>query len=139
MSGLPNICLVGEQPYSSLPEWLAQWDVCVIPFKITPLTAATDPVKVYEMLAAGRPIVATPMDELADLANRGLVRLAATAKDMIAQLQASCAEDDDTRRAERRRFAAETAGPIAERTWYAQAACRFHGRRSWWSHTTTSS
>ena len=107
LSGLPNICLVGEQPYSSLPDWLAQWDVCVIPFKITPLTAATDPVKVYEMLAAGRPIVATPMDELVDLASRGLVRLAATAEDMIAQVQAACAEDNDTRRTERRRFAAE--------------------------------
>lgn len=62
-----NIHFKGELPYSAVPEMVASFDVCLIPFKITPLTLATNPVKVYEYLAAGRPVVATQLPELTSL------------------------------------------------------------------------
>ncbi len=65
--GQPNIYFKGELPYSVVPEMVASFDVCLIPFKITPLTLATNPVKIYEYLAAGRPVVATPLPELTSL------------------------------------------------------------------------
>ena len=63
-AGLKNIHLLGEKPYSELPKYLSNFDVCLIPFKRTPLTDATNPVKMYEYLAAGKPIVSTRLDEL---------------------------------------------------------------------------
>lgn len=59
-----HVRLLGEKPYAELPQWLAQFDVCLIPFKINPLTLATNPVKVYEYLSAGKPVVSTDLPEL---------------------------------------------------------------------------
>ena len=70
----------GEQPYALVPGWLHRFDVAIIPFKRTPLTEATNPVKAYEMLAAGKPIVSVPIPEVVALGP--LVRLAATAAEM---------------------------------------------------------
>jgi len=64
LSGLENVYLLGEKPYSEIPKYLSHFDVCLIPFKHTPLTDATNPVKMYEYLSAGKPIVATKLDEL---------------------------------------------------------------------------
>jgi len=64
IKALPNVEMVGEVEYSLLPSYLARFDVCIIPFKITELTKATNPVKVYEYLCAGRPVVSTPLPEL---------------------------------------------------------------------------
>ncbi|MGQ9835824.1 MAG: glycosyltransferase, partial [Thermoanaerobaculaceae bacterium] len=61
---LPNVKLLGEKPYGEIPEWVAQMDVLIIPFKKTPLTDATNPVKFYEIMAAGKPLVSVPLPEL---------------------------------------------------------------------------
>jgi glycosyltransferase involved in cell wall biosynthesis len=73
---LPNVSMPGEQPYALLPGWLHGFDVAIVPFKRTPLTEATNPVKAYEMLAAGKPIVSVPIPEMVALGS--LVRLAST-------------------------------------------------------------
>lgn len=60
-----NIKLLGEKPYKNLPEYLADFDVCLIPFDTsTDLIKATNPVKFYEYLSAGKKIVATEIPEL---------------------------------------------------------------------------
>jgi glycosyltransferase involved in cell wall biosynthesis len=56
-----NIHLFGRRPYSELPRYLAGFDCCLIPFRASPLTAAVDPIKLYEYLAAGKPVVSTPL------------------------------------------------------------------------------
>jgi len=61
---LPNIKFIGEIPYDQVPQYLHAFDVAIIPFKIIELTKATNPVKVYEYLSAGKPVVATAMFEL---------------------------------------------------------------------------
>lgn len=60
-----NVRFHGEKRYSELPHWLGQFDVCLIPFKINQLTLATNPVKVYEYLSAGKPVVGADLPELA--------------------------------------------------------------------------
>lgn len=80
-----NIKFVGEVPYEQVPAQLARFDVCMIPFKITELIKATNPVKVYEYLAAGRPVVATPIPELMVLGDK--VAIASTADEFAAKLQ----------------------------------------------------
>ncbi|PWW02768.1 GT2 family glycosyltransferase [Paenibacillus cellulosilyticus] len=71
-----HVHFVGELPYSELPSYLHGFDVCVIPFLLNPLTLATNPVKVYEYLAAGKPVIATRLPELE--AMDGLVVIADT-------------------------------------------------------------
>lgn len=60
-----NIRLIGEVPYRQLTPWLESFDVCLIPFDAsTDLIRATNPVKFYEYLSAGKKIVATRIPEL---------------------------------------------------------------------------
>ena len=60
-----NIKLLGEKDYLELPKYLHRFDVCVIPFNArSNLIKATNPVKFYEFLSAGKKIVATEIPEL---------------------------------------------------------------------------
>ena len=64
---VPNLCFHGEVPYESVAGILATFDVGIIPFKITEMTKFVNPVKVYEYLAAGKPVVSSPLPELEGL------------------------------------------------------------------------
>ncbi|MDQ0244811.1 GT2 family glycosyltransferase/glycosyltransferase involved in cell wall biosynthesis [Bacillus fengqiuensis] len=65
MSKYSNVKLLGEKPYNELPKFLADFDVCLIPFDTsTDLIKATNPVKFYEYLSAGKKVVATEIPEL---------------------------------------------------------------------------
>jgi len=64
LDGLSNVYLLGEKPYRDLPAYLNGFDVTIIPFKKNPLTEATNPVKLFEYLSAGKPVVATNLGEL---------------------------------------------------------------------------
>ena len=59
-----NVKLVGEVPYTELPYYLHGFEVCILPFKVIPLTLATNPVKVYEYLSAGKPVVSVALPEM---------------------------------------------------------------------------
>ena len=91
LQGLNNIHLLGEKPYKEIPGYLSHFDVGIIPFKITPLTHATNPVKMYEYLSAGKPIVSTRLDEISHYDD--YVRLAETQEEWEAVIQASLAEE----------------------------------------------
>lgn len=60
----PNINFLGEKSYLELPNYLKDFDVCIIPFLNIDLIKATNPVKFYEYLSAGKKIVATEIPEL---------------------------------------------------------------------------
>lgn len=89
---LPNVHLLGERPYESLPDYLHRFDVATIPFKLNAVTQATNPVKFYEYLSAGKPVVATALPELEPY--RALFYPASTAADFVQQLEAALAEHD---------------------------------------------
>ena len=61
---LPNVRLLGNKPYADIPAYLYHFDACLIPFLLNQVTKATDPVKLYEYLSLGKPVVATDMAEL---------------------------------------------------------------------------
>ena len=103
LSRLSNVTLTGEKPYAEIPEWLARFDVAVIPFKRMPLTEATNPVKAYEMLAAGKPIVAVPLPEVVAL--QPLVRIAADAAAFEREIAEALDEQDPSIISRRREFA----------------------------------
>jgi hypothetical protein len=70
-----NLLLLGERPYASLPLYLAGFDVLLIPFRLMDLTHAVNPIKLYEYCTTGKPIVATPIEEV--VAEPGLAHIGA--------------------------------------------------------------
>ena len=60
---VPNIHFLGKKSYSTIPSYLAHIAICLLPFKITTLTNSVNPVKLYEYLAAGKPIISTRIAE----------------------------------------------------------------------------
>jgi glycosyltransferase involved in cell wall biosynthesis len=62
-----NLHFLGLREQESLPAYLAHSDVAIIPWKILPLTQATSPLKVYEYLAMGLPVVAPEIEPLAEM------------------------------------------------------------------------
>lgn len=64
LQSLSNVILTGEIPYRELPAYVRYFDVCLIPFQLTPLIEATNPVKFYEYLSSGKPVVSVNLPEL---------------------------------------------------------------------------
>lgn len=61
----PNVFFLGLKPQYLLPHYLKHSDVCIIPFKYDEkIIKYTNPLKIYEYLAMGKPVVSTYMDEL---------------------------------------------------------------------------
>ncbi len=54
-----NVHWLGAKPHAELPHYVAELDVCLIPFRSTPLTRGVNPNKLYEYLALGKPVVST--------------------------------------------------------------------------------
>jgi glycosyltransferase involved in cell wall biosynthesis len=61
-----NVVLPGQQPHERLREFVRSADVLLLPYLLNDYTRAVLPAKIYECLATGRPIVATPLPELTD-------------------------------------------------------------------------
>jgi GT2 family glycosyltransferase/glycosyltransferase involved in cell wall biosynthesis len=81
LSNLNNVIFIGEVAYSQLPYYLHSFDVALLPFKVIPLTLATNPVKVYEYLSAAKPVVAVNLPEMVEF--EGLVRVADSQEDFL--------------------------------------------------------
>ncbi|HKO21932.1 MAG TPA: glycosyltransferase, partial [Candidatus Eisenbacteria bacterium] len=62
----PNLHYVGQRDYDDLPRYLAGWDVCLMPFALNEATRSISPTKVLEYMAAERPIVSTPIADVAE-------------------------------------------------------------------------
>jgi teichuronic acid biosynthesis glycosyltransferase TuaH len=64
ISAFPNMYYLGPKPYHRLKFYLAQFDIATIPFIINNITNACSPVKLFEYMAAGKPVVTSPMQEI---------------------------------------------------------------------------
>ena len=64
LQSLPNVHVMGLQPYADLPAWLAHADVALLPLQENTYTQHMFPMKFFEYLAAGRPVVATRIPAL---------------------------------------------------------------------------
>jgi len=100
---LTNVIFTGEVSYDSLPSYLYRFDVCLIPFLINNLTLATNPVKVYEYLAAGKPVVSTKLPELMTM--QQFVYLAETVEQFEVCIKQGLAENDKQLVQNRKQFA----------------------------------
>ena len=96
---LPNVHLLGQKPYATLPAYCRSFDVGIIPFRIDALTVRANPLKLREYLAAGLPVVSSNLPEVRKYA--GMARLADGADGFVAAIEAALAEDGQAARSAR--------------------------------------
>ncbi len=100
---LPNVYDLGKRPFTDLPALLNGMDVLLIPYRRSELTEFISPLKLYEYLANGAPIVSTPLPEAQPLAE--WVYFAESPEEFIRAVERALQEDKPERRADRRRAA----------------------------------
>jgi glycosyltransferase involved in cell wall biosynthesis len=96
--GISNLHFLGRKPYSDLPAYCRAFDVGLIPFQVNELTHAVNPIKLREYLAAGLPVVSTPMPEVQRYSN--LIEIADSTDAFVAAVE-RCLQtgpDETTRR-----------------------------------------
>ena len=79
----PNIHYMGQQPYQALPQFLAGWDVCLMPFALNDSTKFISPTKVLEYMAAELPIVSTAIKDVV-VPYGDIVAIAHSAEEFVA-------------------------------------------------------
>jgi glycosyltransferase involved in cell wall biosynthesis len=89
LHSLPNVKLLGRQPYADLPAYCKGFDVALNPFRINRLTLNANPLKVREYLAAGLPVVSTAIPEVEAL---DLCRIASTADAFLEEIESALRE-----------------------------------------------
>lgn len=68
LRALPNVHLIGPRPHTEMPAWIGAFDVCWIPFRINAATENDLPMKFFEYLASGRPVLSTDLPALREYA-----------------------------------------------------------------------
>jgi glycosyltransferase involved in cell wall biosynthesis len=87
-----NITYLGPKPYDALPQLMAGFDVALMPFALNEATRSISPTKTLEYLAAGCPVVSTPIaDVVADFSD--VVTVADDAPNFVAACVAARGED----------------------------------------------
>lgn len=105
----PNIHYLGKKAYDELPAYLAGWDVALLPFALNESTRFISPTKTPEYLAAGRPVVSTAIrDVVRPYGEQGLARIAGSAEELVAAVEAALGEDRAALCAAADRFLAKT-------------------------------
>ena len=88
-----NIHYLGGKQYQELPAYIAGWDVALLLFAQNEATRFISPTKTPEYLAAGKPVVSTPIkDVVFPYGQLGLVRIAGDAKEFVEAIDAALAE-----------------------------------------------
>jgi glycosyltransferase involved in cell wall biosynthesis len=87
----PNIHWLGQQPYELLPQLVAGWDVCLMPFALNESTRHISPTKTLEYMAAGRAVVSTAIADVIALYG-DVVRVAPNRAAFIAGCREALAE-----------------------------------------------
>lgn len=64
IKNIGNIHMLGPKPYSKLPQYAASFDVAILPKSKSELALNMNPLKLREYLAAGVPVVSTPLPEV---------------------------------------------------------------------------
>jgi UDP-galactopyranose mutase len=115
----PNIAYLGDKTYEQLPLYTGCWDVALMPFAINPSTQYISPTKTPEYLAAGLPIVSTPItDVVRHYGALDAVTIAATPEAFIASCDHALALSREPGNADWRR---QADAALAGKSWQAVA------------------
>lgn len=114
-----NIHYLGMRDYKQLPSYFGAWDVGMMPFALNEATRYISPTKTLEYLAAGLPVVSTPIADVVDpYAKAGIVRVAGTPEAFVEAIEETL---DEPRTARRDRIDAMLAKTSWDATWRAMS------------------
>ena len=111
---LGNVHFLGRKPYEEVASYMAACDVLIMPWNRSPWIKACNPVKLKEYLAAGRPVVSTPFDELSRYSD--YVTVAEDADGFVQGIRSALESPPDASRLRER---------VVRETWAAKAAGAF--------------
>lgn len=113
LRSLFNVHVLGAKPHDSIPAYLSGVDVGIIPHRVGRLTDSMDPLKLYEYLAMGLPVVSTPVAGLEPF--RPWVEVAPEAETFVQAVETALKTDSGALRQERR-------AAVASCSWSARLA-----------------
>lgn len=96
---LPNVHFLGRFPFAEIPALVKGMDVCLLPYADTEFARYRSPLKLYEYLATGKPIVSTPHPEISEFA--AWVEIALSPSDFAAAIERAFRCDSEERRLSR--------------------------------------
>jgi glycosyltransferase involved in cell wall biosynthesis len=108
LTNLPNVHVLGRKPYAALPAYCKGFDVAVIPFPVSEVTLNANPLKAREYLAAGLPVVSTPVPEVEVL---GCCRIGRSPEAFTDEIEAALADPGPR---------PERSAPLASESWEAR-------------------
>jgi glycosyltransferase involved in cell wall biosynthesis len=105
LQALPNVHLLGAKPVSQLPAYMHASHVCLMPYAHNDWARNISPLKLYEYLATGRPVVATDIPAVQHLGN--VLAIADNETTFIQAIQRALTEDTPAARAQRQALASQ--------------------------------
>jgi glycosyltransferase involved in cell wall biosynthesis len=96
----PNIHLLGAKPFREMPVYVRAFDACFIPYCLSEFTVASSPVKAYEYLALGKPVVSTRVPDLIEFED--VLYFADSYENYLPCLEHALAEASQTKMIEKR-------------------------------------
>jgi glycosyltransferase involved in cell wall biosynthesis len=96
LAHLRNVVLVGPQPYEDLPAWARVFDVAILPYRRNRQVLNSNPLKLREYLAAGRPVVSVSALEIERFAD--CIRIADEPEEFLQCVDAALQDSEERRR-----------------------------------------
>jgi glycosyltransferase involved in cell wall biosynthesis len=103
LASLPNVHFPGRVPYDDLPCYIHHFDCLWIPFVLNDLTREVNPVKMYEYLATGIPIVSAAMPEV--VRHEDVISIGRSNEDFLDKMEQLLHEEDHGRKSKRQEVA----------------------------------
>jgi glycosyltransferase involved in cell wall biosynthesis len=104
LRSLPNVHFLGRQPIEAVPAFVKGMNACLIPYVLNDYTHHIFPLKLYEYMAAGKPIVASAMEEMLPYEGDEMA-IGRSREDFLAKVDEALASDSPERAASRREAA----------------------------------
>ena len=105
LRALPNVHFFGRQRLEDVPSFVKGMDVCLIPYVLNDYTHHIFPLKLYEYMAAGKPIVASAMEEMLPYEGAEMA-IGRSPEDFLAKVDDAIATDSPDKAAARQQAAA---------------------------------
>ena len=99
LQSLPNVVFRGPQPYEMLPRWAKAFDVAIVPLRLNEQVRNSNPLKVREYLATGKPVVSVWTPEVERFAH--CIGIARTSEEFLAEIEQALRTESEAKRAAR--------------------------------------
>jgi glycosyltransferase involved in cell wall biosynthesis len=98
-----NVYFLGEKRYTELPCYINNFNCCIIPFKVNEMTNCCNPIKLYEYMSLGKPVVSTAIEEVVKMKSNCYI--SKDKQDFMENITKSIHEDKKSLSILRRKFA----------------------------------